>query len=119
MTHSVPTRTAVLWTTATIIAAIGSWALFTGWGVTASYVGSHVGLAPDADIQHARTRARVLFAAFVGAQPLLIWCAAQLVSSARVNRRGISNLGLSFALAAVTDALTLDTLLLLEVAATR
>ena len=106
-----------------IIAAVCSWTFFTGWGVTVSYVGSHIGVLPERDIQQARTRARGLFAGMLSAQCLLVWCAAKFVSVVRADRSrvipSVSSFGLGAVLAFATDVAIIGTLMLLQVAGKR
>jgi hypothetical protein len=109
MTQTFPPRTAALWTASMLIAAVCSWTFFTGWGVTAAYVGSHIGMASDAEIQQARTRATTFFVGLLCAQILLFWCAAKLMAVLLRDRPGVipslKSLGLGIAAGAVTDAL--------------
>lgn len=116
-------RTATLWVAAMLIAAVGSWTLFTGWGVTASYVGSHVGMGAAAEIQQARTKATAFFVGLLCAQILLFLCGGKLMAILRNDRPGIlpslKSLGLGIAAGALTDALVFGTLLVLQIQAGR
>ena len=116
--HIFSTRPAALWMAVMIIAAISSWTFFTGWGVTASYVGSHIGVLPESEIQQARTRARAFFAGILGAQCLVLWCAAKLVSTVRADRSSVipsfSSFGLGAVLAIAADVAIFGTLMLLQ-----
>lgn len=123
MVQTFQPRIAALWVALMLIAAACSWPLFTAWGVTASYVGSHVGMATAAEIQQARTRATQFFIGLLLAQILLFWCGAKLMAALRRDRPGIlpslKSLGLGIAAAAVTDALVLGMLLLRQVEGAR
>ncbi len=106
-----------------IIAAICSWTFFTGWGATASYVGSHIGVLPESEVQQARTRARAFFAGIFCAQCLLVWCAAKFVSTVRADRSSVipsfSSFSLGAVLAITTDVAIFGTLMLLQVSGRR
>ena len=104
-----------------LIAAVTSWTFFTGWGVTAAYVGSHIGMASDAEIQQARTRATTFFVELLCAQLLLFCCAVKLMALLLRDRPGLipslKSLGLGIAVWAVTDTFVFGTLLLLQIQA--
>ena len=52
--------------------ALNSWTLFTGWGLLASYVGSHEGgLASRSELDAARARALLFFWSMIALQLLL------------------------------------------------
>jgi hypothetical protein len=117
--HIFSTRQVALWMAAMIIAAIFSWTFFTGWGVTASYVGSHMGVLPESEIQQTRMRARAFLAGIFGAQCLMVWCAAKLISTVRADRSSVipsfSSLGLGAVLTIATDVAIFGTLMLIQV----
>lgn len=123
MAQTFKLRMATLWVTAMLIAAVASWTLSTGWGVTASYVGSHVGMDAATEIQQARTRATAFFVGLLCAQVLLFLCGGKLIAVLREDRPGIlpslKSLGLGVVAGALTDALVFGTLLLVQIQAGR
>ena len=55
-----------------VAAAVFSWTMFTGWGLLASYVGSHEGgLASPSDVEAARAKAAFYFWSMIGLQFLM------------------------------------------------
>lgn len=101
MAYIVSLRKATLWLTITITVAVCSWTFFTGWGVSAAYVGSHAGVLPESEISQASARAGRFFAGLLGAQCLLIWCAAKFVTAVRGSCAGVLPSFTSFALGVV------------------
>jgi phosphatidylserine synthase len=118
MAQTFPSRTAALLTAVMLIAAGSSWTFFTGWGVTAAYVGSHIGMASNGEIQQAQTRAATFVVELLCAQILLFCCAAKLMALLNRDRLGVipslKSLGLGIAAWAVTDILVFGTLLLIQ-----
>lgn len=63
---------ALLLLMAMVACAVLSWTMFTGWGVLASYVGSHKGgLAPQTELDAARTDALRMFWSMIALQVIL------------------------------------------------
>lgn len=63
-----------------ITCAILSWTLFTGWGLLASYVGSHKGgLAPQSEVDAAESDALRMFWSVVALQAIMFASSAFLV----------------------------------------